>query len=122
MHYPSPVCSRPCSPGHVKRSRKQKVSFACAPVTCVSRTVRLNYYGLFMQNPQLLLSPQKNDKDLYKDTRGAPAVTWRGSHSLKLMKTHENFDRLTIEEVNTCQTLRLLPTQYLSMYQLLLNI
>jgi hypothetical protein len=109
--------------------RKQTPKRAITPPLDVAdkinqRIVSLDVYSTFHKNPKLLLGVKRK----LMDTRGAPNVSWKGalanpagSQPLILTPDLTDYQALTPEEIQTCSTLRIYPSQYLNIKQTMLN-
>ncbi|KAI8900218.1 hypothetical protein BC833DRAFT_582694 [Globomyces pollinis-pini] len=66
--------------------------------------------------------PLNLDLDPFKDTRGAPGVSWKaGSQPLPITRDMPDFKSLTSEEVKTCGVLRISPQQYMEIKRTMLT-
>ncbi|KAJ3042157.1 hypothetical protein HDV00_008043 [Rhizophlyctis rosea] len=63
----------------------------------------------------------KIDVRSFRNTKGVQPVVWKKSASLTIPPTSPGYDLLTPEELRTCSTLRMMPSQYLTVKETLLG-
>ncbi|KAI8904479.1 Homeodomain-like protein [Gorgonomyces haynaldii] len=132
--YPSPLLSPidgfPIKPFEMKLSRRKSKPHRALQVASECKQslgiVQLDVFKLYRSNPRKLLSPrEKRDQsvnlNLYKDTYGAPQVLWKKGGVLYICPSSPGYDQITPEELNICQTLRILPDQYLHIKETILS-
>jgi hypothetical protein len=80
--------------------------------------------------PDFIIAKEPESLDLspFKETKGAPAVSWKGTFSIMLgaqplliTSQMPEFHHLTPEEIKTCATLRISPQQYLEIKRTMLT-
>jgi hypothetical protein len=73
--------------------------------------------------PALLMEKQPHLLDLssYQITKGASPVVWKGAQPMAIHNEMVDFECLTPEEVKTCSTLRILPSQYLDIKRVMIT-